>query len=301
MPREARVAADDTCCGDGHGSFALVTAGGFPCDWTSSSYPSAEIQYSSYEFRTVDYMPRWSVGWASTVNKIVWALATTTVILGGFWLSSTGHRDALDLPEEAIPESHKESNSAVLPPRQNQPVAPAEARKVQVRESNRAELASVGSAVVPQIEVTPGFESILNPHVVPPDTEVLGVPVRRHLKVQREGRDNTWAPRVESDIRTSVRNELVVQGFDPNGLEMKVIECRSTDCEIQAVGNPPGNYQVGDFQTVMNKLLSDGGLLSADFDKARHLFMMQGLPDNKVGYVVFLPRTSGAPAQPDRP
>ena len=138
------------------------------------------------------------------------------------------------------------------------------------------------------LDVTPGFEPTLAPEKEPSDVSLTQVPLRQHRKLQAEARDEAWAGGAESDIRSLVEKELTAHGLDTHRVELPVLECRSTGCEIQAIGHPEDvrNNRAADLQFIVPKLFETPR--GAEFDRNGTSVMLTSLPDGRVGYVVFL-------------
>jgi hypothetical protein len=158
----------------------------------------------------------------------------------------------------------------------------------------RAEFAAAtaGRRDAPPIDISPGFEAVLAPtsEVAADRDNPAGIPVRQHLKLQMENRDRSWADRVESDIRAQVRNELMAQGADPQRIELPVVECRTSGCEVQAIGYPEDAVKNRDFQLILPKVMRDA--MGADFDSRGLTMMVTSVPDGRMGYIAFLSRRS---------
>ena len=97
------------------------------------------------------------------------------------------------------------------------------------------------------IEVSPGFEFLSKPATEMQDTDGRWLEWRRHQELQSEPRDEAWAPRMEAALRSGIEDALTERGFDTQRIELPVVECRTTGCEIQALGYPGDNTKnVGD-------------------------------------------------------
>ena len=135
------------------------------------------------------------------------------------------------------------------------------------------------------IPITPGFEDLLEPS---PRTRSRSpsATLERHGSLLAEARDEEWAQRIESTIRSFIESRRAADGADTHRIELPVIECRMTLCEVQAIGtasdaNSPLNVQSLASQMVQGPLASEFG------DSSTESF---GLPDGRVGYLVFLTR-----------
>lgn len=142
----------------------------------------------------------------------------------------------------------------------------------------------------PPIDVSPGFETVLAPasDVATDRDNPAGIPVRQHLKLQAEIRDAGWSDRVESEIRAQVRSELMARGADPQRIELSVVECRTSGCEIQALGYPEDTGKGRDLQGILPKLMRDQ--MAADFDAKGLTMMVTSVPDGRMGFIAFLSR-----------
>ncbi|HEU4625612.1 MAG TPA: hypothetical protein VFS52_12650 [Steroidobacteraceae bacterium] len=140
------------------------------------------------------------------------------------------------------------------------------------------------------IDVSPGFESLLAPATDPPDTSPSSAIVRRHRQLLTEVRDDEWAGRVEPDIRLYVEKSLTAEGLDPQRIQLSVIECRTTGCEIQAatVAQIEDGMKPNEPQMLFGRMVR--GPLAGDFDPRDMMVMVTTLPDGRHGYVAFLPR-----------
>jgi hypothetical protein len=143
----------------------------------------------------------------------------------------------------------------------------------------------VRAASVP-IDISPGFERFLAPDKEPSDLSPAVMTLRQHRKLQTEARDDAWANGVEHDIRSLVEKELTAMGFDTHRIELPVLDCRSTGCEIQAIGYPEDTRARKDLQFIMPKLFA--GPRGAELDRDSFSMMVSSLPDGRAGFLVFL-------------
>lgn len=139
------------------------------------------------------------------------------------------------------------------------------------------------------IDVSPGFEFLMKPAAEMKDTDHMWINWRRHQQLQSETRDETWAPRMEAALRGGIQDSLTARGLDTQRIELPVIECRTTGCEIQAIGYAEDNMKSGvDLQTVLPPLLA--GSLGNEFDLQGYILMMSSRSDQRLGFLVLLPR-----------
>ena len=129
------------------------------------------------------------------------------------------------------------------------------------------------------IDVSPGFESLLEP----------AAESRRHQQLQSEPRDEAWAPRIEDSLTSGIQDSLTAQGLNTQRVELHVVECRTSGCEIQAVGYAEDNQKPGvDLQLIVPGLMA--GSLGNDFDREAQSMSLRTLPDGRIGFLVFLTR-----------
>jgi hypothetical protein len=138
------------------------------------------------------------------------------------------------------------------------------------------------------IDVSPGFEFLSKPATEMEDTDFMWPNWRRHQQLQGEVRDETWAPRMESALRTGIADALTARGLDTQRIELPVVECRTTGCEIQALGYAEDQRQRVDLQFIVPALLRES--LANEFETQRVRVTMMGRPDQRVGYLVLLSR-----------
>ena len=138
-----------------------------------------------------------------------------------------------------------------------------------------------GSSPIP---ITAGFE-----HVFAAEDGVdadLNPVIVRHAKLQAEARDPVWADSTEQDITTNLQDFLDQHGIDRHDIELPVVRCGATLCEIQAVGQADGSSH--DWQTVLPQLIQ--GSLGQDFNARNAVTTVFGLPNGQSGFVTFLTR-----------
>jgi hypothetical protein len=112
---------------------------------------------------------------------------------------------------------------------------------------------------------------------------------RRHQQLQRDPRDEAWAPRMEAALRSGIQDSLTAHGFDTQRIELPVVECRTNGCEIQAVGYSEDNSKPGvDLQLVLPSLLRSS--LASEFDMEASSLMMSSRPDRRVTFLAQWPR-----------
>jgi hypothetical protein len=139
------------------------------------------------------------------------------------------------------------------------------------------------------IDVSPGFDYLSKPAAEMKDTDAMWGAWRWHQKLQDEPRDEAWAPRVEAALRQGVLDILTAKGLDTQRIELPVIECRTSGCEIQAVGYLQDSMQEGfDYQQVLGGILA--GPLGNEFDLNNHVSRMSTRSDNRVVILTHLPR-----------
>jgi len=104
------------------------------------------------------------------------------------------------------------------------------------------------------------------------DIDPLRPIVRRHEQLQDEPRDESWAGPMETALRSGIQDSLTAKGLDTQRVELAVIECRTTGCEIQALTYPEDNGKEGvDLQSVLPTLVS--GPLKQEFDGFPQMFL----------------------------
>ena len=137
------------------------------------------------------------------------------------------------------------------------------------------------------IDVTPGFELLNTKTSSLKDTDPMKPLLLRHEELQDQPRDPGWSERMESALRKGIQDSLTARGFDTQRVELPVVECRATGCEIQAIGFREDNGKQGvDVQTIVPVLLM--GPLGSELDNP-HGFM-SSLPDGRISFIVLLAR-----------
>jgi hypothetical protein len=228
-------------------------------------------------------------------KRIVLAIAGVAVVGVVFWLTtrpgesgavaeqaSSVSAPATMTPEVtagAAPELGDTGTTA------NSPNARADAPVAMKGEATPASH-STGEAL--PIDVSPGFEFLSKPASEMEDTDSQWANWRRHQKLQSEPRDEAWAPRMEAALRIGIQDSLTARGFDTQRIELPVIECRNTGCEIQAVGFSQDNMKPADFQTILFTLL--GGSLGSEFDQKGFSLMMSPRSDQRITFLAQLAR-----------
>jgi hypothetical protein len=241
------------------------------------------------------------------MRLIVLIALVGVVLVGGLWFSNIGKNAQPTEPVSTAAEppvtQNVTPNSPVSGPSMpgTPPAAPPatsqrgvltetalSAKKPAPRETQPN---STGTSTTPTpIDVSPGFESLLAPTTDPPDTSPSSAIVRRHRQLLTEVRDDEWAGRVEPDIRAYVEKSLTAQGLDPQRIQLSVVECRTTGCEIQAatVAQIEDGMKPNEPQMLFGRMVR--GPLAGDFDPRDVMVMVTTLPDGRHGYVAFLPR-----------
>lgn len=145
-----------------------------------------------------------------------------------------------------------------------------------------------GAQALP-IDVSPGFEMLSTPASEMKSTDRHWASWRRHQELQAEPRDEGWSPRIETSMRQEIQNSLMTHGVDADRVEVRVLECRTTGCEMQAVGLMEDDQREGvDVQSIVGNLLK--GNLGTEFDSSGPVVTRLRQPDHRTGYLLFLPR-----------
>jgi hypothetical protein len=139
------------------------------------------------------------------------------------------------------------------------------------------------------IEIAPGFEGKFPRSETLKDTDGRWPMVRQHEKLQAEPRDSAWSERTEAALRQGIEHELTSKGFDSQRIQLVVVECRTTGCEIQALGFPADNSKPDvDLQMVLPRVLT--GPLAGEFEMDDYSISLSGGPDGRIAFVSMLPR-----------
>ena len=135
------------------------------------------------------------------------------------------------------------------------------------------------------IPITTGFERVL---IRRPDSGTNPNPAADlHARIAAEGRDAAWADQAEEEIRTYVEGYLDQHGLDRHSIELDVVHCGATLCEIQAQAYQDDVGRAArDWQRVVPELMQ--GPFSQDFHDVST--MVFSLENNRAGYVMFLNR-----------
>jgi hypothetical protein len=137
------------------------------------------------------------------------------------------------------------------------------------------------------IDVSPGFELLNKKASSLRATDPTRALLLRHEELQSQPRDPAWSEQMEAALTTSIRDSLTARGLGTERIELPVVECRRTGCEIQAIGFVEDNGKPGvDPQMIVPMLLM--GPLSNDLHDS-HGFM-SSLPDGRLSYIFLLAR-----------
>ena len=137
------------------------------------------------------------------------------------------------------------------------------------------------------IDVTPGFEMLNTKTSSLKNTDPRKPLLLRHEELQEQPRDPAWSERMEAALRKGIQDSLTAHGVDTQRVELPVVECRATGCEIQAIGfrEDIGKAGVG-IQRILPALLL--GPLNSELDNPHGT--LSSLPDGRVSYIVLLGR-----------
>ncbi|HEU4779567.1 MAG TPA: hypothetical protein VFS58_06750 [Steroidobacteraceae bacterium] len=139
------------------------------------------------------------------------------------------------------------------------------------------------------IDVSPGFEYLRTPAAEMKDTDARWTKWNQHQKLQSEPRDEAWASRIEVELRNGIQNRLTAAGYDSQRIELPVVACRTTGCEIQAVGyGEDATNSNADFRSLLRATL--GGPLGGEFEMGKLAVNMKPSPDGRIQFFVILPR-----------
>jgi hypothetical protein len=168
---------------------------------------------------------------------------------------------------------------AAGPARNTPPAPPATPRPAPVKPVPDAEQ-HLGT-----IPIIPGFERFL---IRRPDSGAELTPAADlHARIAAEGRDTAWADHAEEEIKTYVDGYLDQHGLDRHSIELGVVHCGATVCEIQAQGYQEDvGRSVRDWQRVVPELMQ--GPFSQDFSDGSTLVFT--LASGGAGYVTFINR-----------
>lgn len=155
---------------------------------------------------------------------------------------------------------------------------------------NAAAVPAAASSTMP-IDVSPGFEFLSKPASEMKDTDHEWSLWRRHQKLDREPRDESWAPRIEAALRNGIEAALTAKRLDTQRIELPVIECRTNGCEIQAIGYPEDSAHGGyDFQQALGSILM--GPLGSEFNLNETIGRVTNRTDNRTTFLTHLTRRS---------
>ncbi len=137
------------------------------------------------------------------------------------------------------------------------------------------------------IDVTPGFELLKTKASSLKDTDPTKSLLLRHEELRNQPRDPAWSERMEAALRQGIQDSLTAHGVDTQRVELPVVECRTTGCEIQAIGFREDNAKKGvGIQMIVPALLM--GPLHSELDNP--LGRMSSLPDGRLSYIMLLGR-----------
>jgi hypothetical protein len=213
----------------------------------------------------------WAIG-AGLVLAIVWVAMRNHVP------SPTGQSpSASAAAQSVIPAKTQSGNVPAADARQPSSPAPLTAPR---------ELAKPASDALP-IDVTPGFEMLNTKTSSLKNTDPMKPLLLRHEELQDQPRDPAWSERTEAALRKGIQDSLTAHGVDTQRVELPVVECRTTGCEIQAIGFREDNGKNGvDIQSILPALLM--GPLNSELDNPHGT--MSSLPDGRLSYIVLLGR-----------
>lgn len=136
------------------------------------------------------------------------------------------------------------------------------------------------------IPITPGFEQALAPS--PGSITNAHDAASVHERLIAEERDDAWAESMEGQIRTFVDGYFDQRGLDRHTIDLAVVRCGATICEIQSEGMADGSPR--DWQRVGFELIQ--GPIGQDFNPHEMLISVFTLPNGETGFVTFLVRKS---------
>jgi hypothetical protein len=139
-----------------------------------------------------------------------------------------------------------------------------------------------------KIAVAQGFELLSKDANIMEDMDPLRPIVRRHEQLQDEPRDENWSERMEAALRSGIQDSLTAKSLDTQRVELPVVECRTTGCEVQALAYPEDNGKEGvDLQSILPTLVSDP--LKGEFAGFPNMLMGDG-SDGRTTVIVYLAR-----------
>ena len=176
------------------------------------------------------------------------------------------------------------------PQRSPQSTAPAGVPRAGVASGRSVDAASPQRSLGnPPIPVTPGFEALLSPGEPPPPGTPGALILEQHAKFSTESRDVAWTSRVDGVVREMVEGELLKGGLDPHRIDVSVIDCVDSLCELQATMPTEDSLKPYDFQFVVGRAIQ--GPLANEFDLRGMAIHRHDIPGGRTGYLVFLPRS----------
>lgn len=210
------------------------------------------------------------VGLALTIIRLVW-----------------GTQDRVPQP---IPAAN-EPNPSVVPAQARagevaaRPAAMAAPEKL-ANTTNDSLPSPVAESALP-IDVTPGFELLATRTSSLKDTDPRKPLLLRHEELQAEPRDPAWSPQMEATLLKGFQDLLTEAGVDIHRVELPVVECRRSGCEIQAIGfREDVKDKNTNIQLIVARMLA--GPLRSELESP--FGTMSKLPDGRVGYIVLLNR-----------
>jgi hypothetical protein len=116
-----------------------------------------------------------------------------------------------------------------------------------------------------------------------------------HAKVLGEARDDAWAVAAESDTRQFIDDYLTRHGIDRSLIDVPVIECRASLCELQILVDQSLTRATSDQWSRLQFELARAQLSSGSSfdDMSSSMFGNPEFPAGRVGIVLFLSRTPG--------
>jgi hypothetical protein len=227
-------------------------------------------------------------------KPIVLAVAGIAIVVAIAWLTTRNGEPAESAEQLSSPNTRQtaatDSGARIPTPLDtaDRPLAiPAKApAEVSMSSLSVAPPSQSAGETVP-IDVFPGFEYLNKSAAEMTDTDGMWPTWRRHQQLQSESRDEAWAPRMETALRSAIQDSLVAKGFDTQRIELPVVECRTTGCEIQAVSY---SQDVGRTPADLQKIVPDllKGSLAGEFES--FILMHRPLPDQRIGVLAHLPR-----------